>query len=131
MLLRSILFSLLLLYSQLVHGQSSQEWTEDQRLLAGILATEMLLDWHTTRNLARSNWCYQPATRDHTCWELNPILGQYPSVNRIDNHFLVAGVIIYVLADMLPEYRTQLLSTLAVTEGLAAGNNVIKFGWRW
>jgi hypothetical protein len=131
MLLRSILFSLLLLYSQLVHGQSSQEWTEDQRLLAGILATEMLLDWHTTRNLARSNWCYQPATRDHTCWELNPILGQYPSVNRIDNHFLVAGVIIYVLADMLPEYRTQLLSTLVVTEGLAAGNNVIRFGFKW
>lgn len=131
MLLRSILFSLLLLYTQSVHAQSSQEWTEDQRLLAGILAVAVVADWHTTRNLAAGNWCYQPSTRDHTCWELNPILGTYPSVNRIDNHFLVAGLVIYVLADMLPEYRTQILGTLAVTEGLAAGNNIVKFGFKW
>lgn len=129
-MLRSFILVISLVFSQCSYGQN-KEWTEDQRLLAGILAGEMLLDWHTTRNLAASNWCYQPSTRDHTCWELNPILGTYPSVNRIDNHFLVAGLVIYVLADMLPEYRTQLLSTLVVTEGLAAGNNVIRFGFKW
>lgn len=131
MLLRSLLISLLLVYTQSAHAQSSQEWTEEQRVLAGILAVELVADWRTTRDIARSNWCYQPITRDHGCWELNPILGRYPSVNRIDNHFLVAGLIVYVLADMLPEHRTRILGTLAVTEGLAVGNNIIRFGWRW
>ena len=134
LLLRSLLISLLLTCTppQLVHAQSSQqEWTQEQQVLAGILAVEILADWHTTRGLARSNWCYQPATRDHACWELNPVLGQYPSEHRISNHFLVAGLIVYVLADMLPQYRTRILSTLVITEGLAVGNNVVRFGWQW
>ena len=129
-MLRSLLISMLLVFSQCSYGQSS-EWTDEQRVLASILAVELVADWHTTRGLARSNWCYQPATRDHACWELNPILGQYPSEHRLSNHFLVAGLIIYVLADMLPQHRTRILSTLVVTEGLAVGNNVIRFGWQW
>ena len=129
-MLRSLLISMLLVFSQCSYGQSS-EWTDEQRVLASILAVELVADWHTTRSLARSNWCYQPATRDHACWELNPILGQYPSEHRLSNHFLVAGLIIYVLADMLPQHRTRILSTLVVTEGLAVGNNVVKFGWQW
>lgn len=131
LLLRSILFSLLLLYTQSVHAQSSQEWTEDQQLLAGILAVAVVADWKTTRDLARSNWCYQSSTQSHGCWEFNPILGRYPSENRVSNHFLVVGLIVYVLADMLPEHRTRILSTLVITEGLAVGNNVIRFGWQW
>lgn len=133
LLLRSLLISLLLTCTlQLVHAQSSQqEWTQEQQVLAGILAVEILADWHTTRGLARSNWCYQPATRDHGCWELNPILGQYPSERRISNHFLVAGLVVYTLVELLPEYRTRILSTLVITEGLAVGNNVVRFGWQW
>jgi hypothetical protein len=131
-MLRSLLISLLLVYTQLAHAQSSQQgWTEEQQVLAGILATELLLDWHTTRNLAASNWCYQSVTRDHTCWELNPILGQYPTVSRVDNHFLVVGLVVYALVEFVPEYRTDILRTLVVTEGLAVGNNVIRFGFRW
>jgi len=131
-MLRSLLISLLLVYTQLAHAQSSQQgWTEEQRVLAGILAVEILADWWTTRDLARSNWCYQPVTRDHLCWELNPILGSYPSESRISNHFLVVGLLVYVLADQLPEYRTDILRTLVVTEGLAVGNNVVRFSWRW
>ena len=130
-MLRSLLISILLVYTHSVQAQSSQEWTEEQRVLGGILAVAIVADWKTTRDIARSNWCYQSITRDHGCWELNPILGRYPSVNRIDNHFLVAGLIVYVLADMLPEYRSNILRTLVVTEGLAVGNNVVRFRWQW
>jgi len=129
-MLRSFILVISLLFSQCSYGQSV-EWTEEQQVLAGILATELVLDWHTTRNLAAGNWCYQPVTQSHTCWELNPILGQYPSVNRVDNHFLVVGLIVYTLVEFVPEYRTDILRTLALTEGLAVGNNVIRFGFRW
>lgn len=130
LLLRSLLISILLVFSQCSYGQTS-EWTDEQRVLASILAVELAADWHTTRSLARSNWCYQPATRDHACWEFNPVLGRYPSEHRVSNHFLVAGLIIYVLADMLPQHRTRILSTLVITEGMAVGNNVVRFGWQW
>ena len=127
---RSFILVISLLFSQCSYGQS-REWTPDQRELAAVLAAELVLDWHTTRNLAAGNWCYQPARRDHACWELNPILGQYPDVSRVDNHFLAVGLMVYVLADHIPEYRTDILRALAITEGLAVGNNIIKFGWRW
>jgi len=130
-MLPSFILVISLLFSQCSYGQSSQEWTKEQRELAAVLAVELVADWHTTRNLARGNWCYQPVSRDHTCWELNPILGQYPAVSRVDNHFLAVGLAVYTLVEFVPEYRTLIPRTSVITEGLAVSNNVIRFGWQW
>lgn len=133
-MLRTLIFGLLLVYSQLVYSQYNQSstWTDEQRVLAGILAVEIVQDWHGTRDLARHNWCYDPRlVNDHGCVELNPILGRYPSTSRIDTHFIVSGLALYLLLEFVPEYRTDILRISVITEGLIVGNNVIRFGWRW
>jgi hypothetical protein len=100
-------------------------WTESDRTRARILAGLLIADWHTTRSLAESNWC------QGTCYETNPIMSRHPSASTVDQHFVISSLVIYTLADQLPQSRTGILDTLIGVELYVVRNNVVRFGWRW
>jgi hypothetical protein len=64
-------------------------------------------------------------------WERNPILGQTPSAQRVDLHFLICIPAIYIVADYLPEEdRVKWLKTVTAVEAVVSTNN-LRIGLRW
>ena len=73
-------------------------------------------DWATTRNMSgRYNEGY---------YETNPILGRYPSRDRVDLYFIGLLVSNYYLADFAGRYRISYLGLRTITHGYAAVNNI-------
>lgn len=61
------------------------------------------IDWRQTRTIAKhpDEW-----------YEVNPALGEHPSVERVDNYFLITGIAHPIITHILPRKHTL-------------------FGWEW
>jgi hypothetical protein len=106
----------------------ASEWTpthENTLVVAAVAAT--LLDWGQTRGLARQGWVDRGEQRH----EKNPLLGPYPTVQKVDRHFvislLVSGVVYCVLP---PEYRRYYAASVLAVEAAAVGHNGLNVGVR-
>jgi hypothetical protein len=59
----------------------------------------LIADWKQTRQIARAPDRY---------FERNPILGNHPSVGRVDTYMFAAGVLHWVIAaNLSPKWRQQ------------------------
>lgn len=97
-------------------AKATDDWTDAQAGKAAALATLTVADWAQTRNIAR-----HPA-RWH---ETNPLLGEHPSVARVDRHFVVSMLAGALALDALPtRYRDQALNTGLVIEAGCVGRNL-------
>lgn len=80
----------------------AESWSKEQKQLAGIATTLMVVDWAQTRHIANN---------PHKFHELNPLLPNHPSIGQVNRHFIISGLIIGALAHNLPQYRSLLLKT--------------------
>lgn len=97
-----LLWLLSLLLFLLLFPLTSKAWTTEQKQLAGIATTLMVVDWAQTRHIANN---------PHKFHELNPLLPNHPSIGQVNRHFIISGLIIGTLAHNLPQYRNLLLKT--------------------
>ena len=106
-----------------VSAQTVYDWsTLDKTLLVASTAAN-IVDWGQTRTIA-----YNPDQ-----WrELNPFLGDHPSVGAVNTYFISRLILVPVLAHYFPEYRTIILSLwLATGVGFSSHNHSIGIRMTW
>jgi hypothetical protein len=114
--MKTLLLSLfLLLPTAVVAGIDN--WTEEQRKWYAASTVLTIADWATTRDMTR---------RYHEGYhETNPILGRYPSRQRVDQHFLTVLIAHYLIADNLSSRnRTVYLQVFTVGQAAVVSNNL-------
>jgi hypothetical protein len=94
----------------------TREWTDNEKVWGVIDGALLLSDWATTHNMThRYNEGY---------YERNPLLGAHPTTAQVNLHFFVVIPLIYLAADQVPEYRTEILQAVSAVELIAVGNNL-------
>ena len=63
------------------------------------------------------------ATTRPDYYETNPILGHYPSKDKLTIYWLAVSYNLYVLADNNPEYRKQIFGIVIGLESLVISHN--------
>ena len=119
-----ILLILVFILPAQAQAQAEEPWSDRSKLWAATSAIALANDWATTRDMTqRYNEGYH---------ELNPILGRYPSRDRVDLHFLIAIPAVYLIADNIESdiNRTRWLQLVTIVEGAVSLNNV-RIGLRW
>lgn len=105
-----IISIVLLLFSGQCFG-----WTDEQKILAGVAYTAMVIDYGQTRSIVGHP----------TLYEQNPLLGEHPSMSRVNRHFALSALASYIIADALPsEQRTWFLRGLALVQVGVVAHNV-------
>lgn len=107
--MKYIISALLLICSMQV---SAGEWKPvHQATVTGLL----VVDWAQTRDIAR-----RP-----DIIEMNPILGENPSINKVNQYFLGSAVLFNTAMYFLPEdHAKKLAYVVGGVQILAIGNNV-------
>ena len=111
--MRLIIFTCLLLLSTAV--QAERDWTTEEKVWGAATTTLLLMDYGTTRNIAHRPTEYR---------EMNPLLGQHPSIAQVNLHFLVAIPAVLLTANYFPEYRREILMVVSAVELVAVSNNL-------
>ena len=94
---------------------SADEWTDGQTSKAIALALLTAADWGQTRNIARN---------PNKWHETNPMLGEHPSVSKVDSHFIMSSVVGAVVLHSLPsKYRDWALNAGIMIEAGCVANN--------
>ena len=121
-----VLTVLILLSTTSAYSAEPEPWSDRSKLWAATSAIALANDWATTRDMTqRYNEGYH---------ELNPILGRYPSRDRVDLHFLIAIPAVYLIADNIESdlARTRWLQLVTLIEGTVSLNNIrigLRFGF--
>jgi hypothetical protein len=99
---------------------SAWEKTSDKNKLEALYLLLHGADWAQTRTIAKNPDLYH---------ETNPLLGQHPSVGKVNNYFLATGLAHALLADKLPPNLAKLFQygTIGLETGVA-GKNRFKLG---
>lgn len=106
-----IISIVLLLFSSQCFGQ----WTTEQKYLAGVAYTAMVVDYGQTRSIVGHP----------TFYEQNPLLGEHPTMGRVNRHFALSALASYLIAENLPsEQRTWFLRGLALVQVGVVAHNV-------
>ena len=100
----------------------TRNWTESEKLWGATAGVLLLGDWATTNNMTHR---YKEGYYEH-----NPLLGPHPTANQVNLHFLIAVPAVYLLADQVPNYRTEILQVTSMVELIAVGNN-LRLGLRF
>ena len=88
------LFILILLLP--MNAQAADEWTKKDSVIQGTYYIFHFIDWRQTRYITKNSQWY----------EMNPILGKYPSTNTVDGYFLITTILHTAVAYYLPQpYR--------------------------
>ena len=114
---------LLIIFILMLSGcASSGSWDTTDKALGATALAATVSDWGQTRFIAEN------PQRFH---ENNPLLGEHPSLGRVDAHFVGAIVGGYFIADALPgKYRKVFLGTVSILEiSVTAHNKSIGVGW--
>lgn len=78
----------------------AREWTDDEVAWGTAAAVAHVIDWGQTRYIA---------THPERFRELNPMIGEHPSVGGVNRYFLASGAFMFAVAHYLPQYRSTLL----------------------
>ncbi len=93
--MNKIVLSVLLFIS---FSAQASEWTDADKYREGVFLTVMTMDCHATRRLAKEGWV--------NYYESNPLLGQTPSVGRVNNTCLATAIAhVYIADNLSPEWR--------------------------
>ena len=92
-------------------------WTPTHTALASAFAVTLMIDAAQTRELARQGW--------HGFREANPLLGEHPSVGRVNSYTALAGVSVLGAAALAPpRVRTWLLAAALAVQVVTIGGSV-------
>lgn len=94
-----ILVTIGLILGSLVSPAYADEnnWTTQDTVLESIHLGLSVVDWHQTREIAKSNGYWH---------EYNPYLGRHPSVRKVDDYMIACMILHPIVAVILPHpYR--------------------------
>ena len=104
--MKALLFVLLMLCS---FTTMASEWTKEQKVWYATGAFFIITDWGTTRDISKR--------LNEGFHEKNPLLGKYPTTDRVDEHFILSLMAHYIVADYLSgNTRTLFLQTVTVMQ---------------
>lgn len=83
----------------------AREWTDEELRWGAALAVTRLVDWGQTRYIAKHPDRFR---------EVNPLIGDHPSIGEVNRHFIVSTALMFAAAHYLPQYRTRLLQVYVV-----------------
>jgi hypothetical protein len=108
----------------------TRPWTDEEKLWGIAAGTSLVIDWGQTRWSASHDW---PISTEHPyrIREKNPILGKYPSTEKVNNYFMIVTPLLFLLADQSDEYRKPILIVTTVLESVTIVNNGINVGMRF
>lgn len=89
----------------------AREWTDDEVAWGTAAAVAHVIDWGQTRYIA---------THPERFRELNPMIGEHPSLGGVNRYFLASGAFMFVAAHYMPQYRSTLLKVWFAV-GVASG----------
>src|SRR3990167_900711 len=94
---------------------AADPWDTTDKALGAAALTVWAVDWGQTRYIAK---------HPREFHEYNILLGEHPSVTRVNNYFIGVGIAGYLLADYLPSgSRKTFLSVFSAFEiGITAHN---------
>lgn len=96
-------------------------WTTGEKAGFGFMLGVKSLDWRQTIKITESDDYY----------ELNPILGKYPSRSAVNNYFLATTVASYIVADQVGgRWRPTVIAVMTVISAAFVSHN-IQMGIRW
>lgn len=124
-LIIAVIFVLASIFSPPVHAESN--WTTTDTVWQAAVLTTLALDWSQTRTIAKNPDKYH---------ELNPILGEHPSVGRVNGYFAAVTLGHTAVAILLPTKvetfgykwnprRVWQATTVAVEVGAITNNIVV------
>ena len=117
-MLKALILALLIVLVGIVSNKShaGDSWDKTDKVLATGAVGLLIVDWGQTRYIAKN-------PEKHS--EMNPILGDHPSVGRVDAYFALATLGTIALAEILPrDYRKLFLSGVIGLElGVVARNH--------
>lgn len=113
--MNKLLALVLVLFSTLTWADN-RSWSDEEKAWGYTALALTVADWAQTRDLTRRY--------SEGYYERNPVLGKYPSQGRVDTHFVIGGLLTYLIADNLDEYRKPFLQTMSVIELICVGNNI-------
>ena len=94
-----------------------ESFSERELHWAYLASAVMIADWGTTRNLTAR---YQEGR-----WEMNPILGPYPTRSQVDRHFIIGLATIWTVGWLLPrEARVTFFGSIAAVQLIVVGRNL-------
>jgi hypothetical protein len=103
---------------------TDRDWSTQQLVLGGVAVGLHLADWGQTRHIARSN---EPGYTGQRYVEAMPltrdVIGEVPTTRRVDTYMLGTGLLFIAAAHFLPEYRTAILATWAVSRVFVVVDN--------
>ena len=100
-----------------------RDWSRDTQALFVASNVAIVADWATTRYGVTHGF-------PNNTYETNPILGRYPSRDRVDLYMIGILVSNYYITDWLsPQYRGFYLTWRTIEHGTAAHGNV-QLGWK-
>ncbi len=92
-------------------------WTPTQKILWGTYTASWLVDFGQTRYIAEHPDTYR---EDTSSW----IIGEHPSVGKVNNYFLGQYVLNYLISDRLDKSRGWYVGLLTAIHTEAAIGNV-------
>jgi hypothetical protein len=92
-------------------------WSPDDKQLLAAALTLHACDWAQTKAIARNQARY---------YESNPLLGESPSISRVNNYFAATALATALAAHWMPKYRHAILTgVLAIEASVVARNQSV------
>lgn len=107
------ILTILMLFSGAAHADFDSWSTTDKSLFVAHTAL-VVADWGQTRDIVR---------RPHEYYETNSILGQHPSMQKVDLFFAASLIGTYYLFDRYKEHRTEMLIGFSIARAAAVKHN--------
>lgn len=124
--IRSVLLGTFIVIAAFIFAGTARadegSWNDTDKVLLTAVEASYYIDYRQTRQIAVNPRRY---------YEHNQIMGEHPSVGRVNNYFLASAIGTYLLADVLPEnYRRLFLSGALTVEVVTIVHNH-KIGLRY
>jgi len=103
---------------------AAEPWTDTQVAAGATLGALLATDYLQTRQIAKQPELYH---------EVNPVLGQHPSIGKVNLYFATSAVLGYAVLDTLPsDYRDWALAAGLVLElAVTTHNQSIGLKVKW
>lgn len=115
---------LLVLVFTAVHAQAADEWTKEDTERQLLYTALHMIDWGQTRHIARHPEKFK---------ELNPVLGDHPSVTEVDLYFTSSIAAMWFISYKLNKKNRKAFQWFITGIAMqAVGNNLaVGIGYRW